>query len=132
MSPPLVTSLAASTFTWPSVSRRCPYRAITSGCDHELTPPGGLGPAPSLAPKPDALAALEHYKQKDMSKGEFGWGTRILRCADSAVVVRFKSIGSAPIMKNNVFKVTAGNKFQAVVVFLRQQLGLKTNDPLVS
>lgn len=50
----------------------------------------------------------------------------------TTVVVRFKSIGSAPIMKNNVFKVTAGNKFQAVVVFLRGQLGLKASDALVS
>lgn len=48
------------------------------------------------------------------------------------VVVRFKSIGSAPVMKNNVFKVTAGNKFQAVVVFLRGQLGIKQSDALVS
>ena len=52
--------------------------------------------------------------------------------ADTSVVVRFKSIGAAPIMKNNVFKVTAGNKFQAVIVFLRNQLGLKQGDPLVS
>ena len=35
-------------------------------------------------------------------------------------------------MKNNVFKITAGNKFQAVIVFLRNQLGLKAGDPLVS
>ena len=47
------------------------------------------------------------------------------------MVVRFKSIGSAPIMKNNVFKITAGNKFQAVIVFLRGQLGLKAGEPLV-
>ena len=47
------------------------------------------------------------------------------------MVVRFKSIGSAPIMKNNVFKVTAGNRFQAVIVFLRSQLGFKAGDPLV-
>jgi len=46
-------------------------------------------------------------------------------------VVRFKSIGAAPVMKNNVFKVTAGNRFQAVIVFLRGQLGLKQGDPLV-
>jgi ubiquitin-like protein ATG12 len=52
--------------------------------------------------------------------------------AHTPVVVRFKSIGAAPVMKNNVFKVTAGNKFQAVVVFLRNQLGLKVSDPLVS
>ncbi|ORY28171.1 ubiquitin-like autophagy protein Apg12-domain-containing protein [Naematelia encephala] len=64
--------------------------------------------------KPSAREALEQYKVKDASK----------------VVVRFKSIGSAPIMKTNVFKVTAGNKFQAVIVFLRSQLGLKPGDPL--
>ena len=34
--------------------------------------------------------------------------------------------------KNDVFKVTAGNKFQAVIAFLRNQLGLKQGDPLVS
>jgi ubiquitin-like protein ATG12 len=48
------------------------------------------------------------------------------------VVIRFKSIGSAPVMKSNVFKVTAGNKFQAVIVFLRGQLGIKASDALVS
>jgi hypothetical protein len=35
-------------------------------------------------------------------------------------------------MKNNFFKITASNKFQAVIAFLRQQLGLKAGDPLVS
>ena len=34
-------------------------------------------------------------------------------------------------MKNNVFKITGSNKFQAVIVFLRGQLGLKEGDPLV-
>jgi len=34
-------------------------------------------------------------------------------------------------MKNNVFKVTAGNKFQAVILFLRGQLGIKQSDSLV-
>jgi ubiquitin-like protein ATG12 len=48
------------------------------------------------------------------------------------VVVKFKSIGSAPIMKTTVFKVTASNRFQAVIVFLRGQLGFKPTDPLVS
>lgn len=50
----------------------------------------------------------------------------------TTVVVRFKSIGAAPIMKNNVFKVTAGNKYATVVTFLRGQLGSKEGDPLVS
>ncbi|WVQ74969.1 ubiquitin-like protein ATG12 [Cryptococcus sp. DSM 104548] len=64
--------------------------------------------------KASSLGALEEYKKKDPAK----------------VVVRFKSIGSAPIMKNNVFKATAGHKFQAVIMFLRQQLGIKKEDSL--
>ncbi|WVW85953.1 ubiquitin-like protein ATG12 [Kwoniella bestiolae CBS 10118] len=70
--------------------------------------------ANSMITQPTALEALEHYKKKDASK----------------VVVRFKAIGSAPIMKNNVFKATAGHKFQAVILFLRQQLGMKKDEPL--
>ncbi|WVF73131.1 ubiquitin-like protein ATG12 [Kwoniella sp. CBS 6097] len=65
-------------------------------------------------PSAGALEALETYKKKDPTK----------------VVVRFKSIGSAPIMKNNVFKATAGHKFQAVILFLRSQLGMKKDEPL--
>ncbi|WWD19475.1 ubiquitin-like protein ATG12 [Kwoniella shandongensis] len=70
--------------------------------------------ASSQTIQPDALTALQQYKKKDATK----------------VVVRFKSIGSAPIMKNNVFKATAGHKFQAVILFLRQQLGIKKEESL--
>ncbi|WVR07838.1 ubiquitin-like protein ATG12 [Kwoniella sp. DSM 27419] len=84
-----------------------------------LTPSRTGSGADSLAgsqthPQMSALEALEVYKKKDATK----------------VVVRFKSIGSAPIMKNNVFKATAGHKFHAVALFLRSQLGLKKDDPL--
>jgi ubiquitin-like protein ATG12 len=70
------------------------------------------------------------------------------------VVVRFKAIGNAPIMKvrsclapshrsppppppdwaaqNNYFRITAFNRFHAVVVFLRKELGWKSGDALVS
>lgn len=47
------------------------------------------------------------------------------------VVIRFKSVGSAPIMKQNFFKITASHKFQAVVQFLRKELRWKAEDPLV-
>lgn len=63
-----------------------------------------------------SLAALETYKKKDASK----------------VVVRFKAIGNAPIMKNNYFRITAFNRFQAVIQFLRKELGWKQGDALVS
>ncbi|KAJ7198800.1 putative ubiquitin-like modifier [Mycena pura] len=63
----------------------------------------------------EALAALETYKKRDPSK----------------VVVRFKAVGNAPIMKQNFYKITASNRFQAVIQFLRKELGWKSGDPLV-
>ncbi|GAA5883855.1 hypothetical protein JCM16303_007416 [Sporobolomyces ruberrimus] len=46
------------------------------------------------------------------------------------IIVRFKATGNAPIMKQNLFKITASHKFQAVHGFLRSQLQLKPSDPL--
>lgn len=62
----------------------------------------------------EALEALETYKKKDASK----------------VVVRFKAVGNAPIMRQNFYKITASNRFQAVIQFLRKELGWKAGDPL--
>jgi hypothetical protein len=47
------------------------------------------------------------------------------------VVVRFKAVGNAPIMKQNFYKITASNRFQAVIQFLRKELGWQPTDPLV-
>ena len=89
----------------------------------------------------EASAALEHYKQRDLSKGP---PTRCARRAEPcAVVVRFKATGNAPIMKQNFYKVrrsvsaaltqqiTASNRFQTVIAFLRKELGSKPNESLV-
>ncbi|KIJ47440.1 hypothetical protein M422DRAFT_100603, partial [Sphaerobolus stellatus SS14] len=46
------------------------------------------------------------------------------------VAIRFKAVGNVPIMKSNLFRTTAGNRFQAVIHFLRKELGLKATDPL--
>ena len=54
------------------------------------------------------------------------------RVRASTVVVRFKAVGNAPIMKQNFYKITASNRFQAVIQFLRKELGWKQGDPLVS
>ncbi|KAI0254542.1 putative autophagy-related protein 12 [Lactifluus subvellereus] len=62
----------------------------------------------------EGLAALESYKKKDPAK----------------VVVRFKAVGNAPIMKQNFFRVTVSNRFQAVIQFLRKELGWKPGEPL--
>ncbi|KAF9261128.1 APG12-domain-containing protein [Marasmius fiardii PR-910] len=62
----------------------------------------------------EALKALQVYRKKDAEK----------------VIVRFKAVGNAPIMKDNFFKITASNRFQAVIQFLRRQLGYRGNEPL--
>ncbi|GAA5801294.1 hypothetical protein HPULCUR_006740 [Helicostylum pulchrum] len=59
---------------------------------------------------------LEKHQTKDTSK----------------VVVVFRAIGNAPILKQKVFKLTASNKFQTVIVFLRKELRYQGSDPLVN
>ncbi|CAH1762837.1 15993_t:CDS:2 [Entrophospora sp. SA101] len=59
-------------------------------------------------------AALEKFKKPDSSK----------------VVIRFRAIGNAPILKQLNYKINAANKFQAVIKFLRKELNYKTSDPL--
>ncbi|KAH7105776.1 ubiquitin-like autophagy protein Apg12-domain-containing protein [Auriculariales sp. MPI-PUGE-AT-0066] len=70
-------------------------------------------PAPPQAVSP-GVEALETYRKKDTSK----------------IIVRFKAVGNAPIMKQNFYKITASNRFQAVIQFLRKELGWKAGDPL--
>jgi ubiquitin-like protein ATG12 len=90
----------------------------------------------------EALQALDTYKKKDPSKGwsalrSYSVGSSMLIKTfgfrhDLTVVVRFKAVGNAPIMKTNFYKITASNRFQAVIQFLRKELGWKSGDPLVS
>ncbi|KAJ1035474.1 hypothetical protein NDA13_000887 [Ustilago tritici] len=84
--------------------------------NQELDRQLGAAAAISLLPSPSAVAlqALEQYKKKDSSK----------------VVVFFKAIGNAPIMRNNYFRITAFNRFQAVIQFLRKELNFKPTDSL--
>ncbi|CAG8477577.1 16842_t:CDS:2 [Funneliformis mosseae] len=67
-------------------------------------------PTPSQNP----TLALEKYKKKDAAK----------------VIVRFRAIGNAPILKQNLYKISASNKFQAVIQFLRKELNYKASEPL--
>ncbi|KAF8906668.1 APG12-domain-containing protein [Mucidula mucida] len=69
------------------------------------------GPSEATA---EALRALQTYKKKDPEK----------------VIVRFKAVGNAPIMRQNFFKITSSNRFQAVIQFLRKELQWKAGDPL--
>ncbi|KAK0235408.1 APG12-domain-containing protein [Armillaria nabsnona] len=69
------------------------------------------GPSESVT---EALKTLQTYKKKDGEK----------------VIVRFKAVGNAPIMKQNFFKITSSNRFQAVIQFLRKELAWKAGEPL--
>jgi len=77
-------------------------------------PPSWAFDEPSKTQK-QALTALDTYGQKDTTE---------------KVVVVFKAIGNAPIMRKNLYRVTAANQFQVVIQFLRKQLGWKAGDPL--
>ncbi|KAB8074517.1 autophagy-related protein 12 [Aspergillus leporis] len=44
------------------------------------------------------------------------------------VTVRFQPLASAPILKNRVFKISASQKFETVVKFLRKKLDCKETD----
>jgi ubiquitin-like protein ATG12 len=81
----------------------------------------------------DTLKALELYKQKDVTKGILPFLVIISPPSQflSPVVVRFKAVGNAPIMKQNFYKITSSNRFQAVIQFLRKELGWAANEPLV-
>ncbi|RKP35463.1 ubiquitin-like protein Atg12, partial [Dimargaris cristalligena] len=46
------------------------------------------------------------------------------------VVIRFRAIGNAPILKRSFFKISTTNKFQLVIQFLRKELNYKASDPL--
>jgi hypothetical protein len=50
-------------------------------------------------------------------------------CSNSPIVtVRFQPLASAPILKNRVFKISASQKFETVVKFLRKKLDCKETD----
>lgn len=46
------------------------------------------------------------------------------------VSVRFQPIGSAPILKQKVFKISASSRFSVVLNFLRKKVGTKDGDGL--
>jgi hypothetical protein len=48
-----------------------------------------------------------------------------------SVTVRFQPLASAPILKNRVFKISASQKFETVVNFLRKKLNCKDTDSVI-
>ncbi|KAJ3169557.1 hypothetical protein HDU88_000748 [Geranomyces variabilis] len=49
---------------------------------------------------------------------------------NAKVVVRFRATGNAPILKQNFYKITASQKFQTVISFLKKELHYKQQQSL--
>ncbi|KAK9456830.1 ubiquitin-like protein ATG12 [Dipodascopsis uninucleata] len=62
----------------------------------------------------DATGALDLYAKQPEHK----------------VGIKFRSIGSAPMLRQNTARINAGQRFEVVVRFLRKQLKCRETDPL--
>ncbi|KAG0042657.1 hypothetical protein BGZ83_000201 [Gryganskiella cystojenkinii] len=85
-----------------------------SEVDASATTPTPSAPVEPTGPPASPSTVIANHKKKDTSK----------------VVVYFRAIGSVPIMKNNVYTITASNKFSTVIQFLRTQINYRPSDPL--
>ncbi|KAG9306351.1 hypothetical protein G9A89_018234 [Geosiphon pyriformis] len=95
----------------PDLKDTSPPRSSSSSVN---TNPSTSGSAEHTQTVPAPATTFEKYKRKDTNK----------------VVVRFRAIGNAPILRQNFYKITASNQFKAVIQFLRGQLDYKASDPL--
>lgn len=79
-----------------------------------------------------SIKALESYRKKEPNKSAYL--SLLISCNFlnyCTVVVRFKAVGNAPIMRQNFYKINSTNRFQAVIQFLRRELGWPAGDALV-
>lgn len=89
-------------------------QTMATAAGTSMSASAGAAPAQAQAQAQAQAYGLDAFRKRDQFK----------------VLVRFKAVGSAPIMKNNVFRISAFNKFLAVHVFLRRELGCKPSDNL--
>ncbi|MCJ1328594.1 Ubiquitin-like protein [Thelotrema lepadinum] len=67
----------------------------------------------------DAATALARAQKQ--AEGEEG----------GKVKIRLHPLGSAPPLTSRVFKISASNRFESVVLFLRRKLGLQSHEGVV-
>lgn len=84
----------------------------------------------NLSPKPTYSSNIQSQPHPQPS-GDFILPKPKQKPAElEKVIVRFRAVGDAPIMKKSKFKITAAEPFKTVIDFLRGQLKLKTSDTL--
>ncbi|KAG2414334.1 hypothetical protein HFD88_003525 [Aspergillus terreus] len=103
------TSRSKASETTPSDAKNAPIPDDEHGADLPMT----MSASVLLTSLPrDAHQALADAEAIDTGK----------------VTVRFQPLPSAPILKNRVFKISASQKFETVVKFLRKKLDCKDTD----
>ncbi|KAI9669775.1 MAG: Ubiquitin-like protein [Trizodia sp. TS-e1964] len=90
--------------------------------------PPPSSPAPETLPIPDD----DHAADLPLTMSASIILTSLPRDAyaalENAVNIRFKPVGSAPMLRTQVFKITATQRFETVVNFLRTKLKCKPSD----
>lgn len=96
-----------------ALQNRSPAPAAIEDDEHEPDLPLTMMASVVLTQLPlDATAALQEAGGFEKAK----------------VNVRFKAVGSAPILKQQVYKISATQRFEAVVLFLRKVLKVRRED----
>ncbi|KAL7004234.1 Ubiquitin-like protein [Cystobasidiomycetes sp. EMM_F5] len=95
--------------------------------------PDGVA-SPSIAAALSAFSSLAVAGTSSISSlpSEVAAAIDASRAQDAAtkVVILFQPTGSAPVLKQKYRKITASNRFQAVIAFLRKELGWQPQDSL--
>ncbi|KJE93076.1 hypothetical protein CAOG_03919 [Capsaspora owczarzaki ATCC 30864] len=85
--------------------------------------------AAAAAANPNAAAGADDDNAGAAPSAPSPWTLRKPPTKDK-VIVQFRAAGNAPLMRQKKFKITASEKFQTVIEFLRKQLKFKPTDPL--
>lgn len=79
----------------------------------------------------DGLLALDKASNPKPARGEVpSISYPQQRANRRAVSIRFKAIGSAPILNRDVYKIKTNQRFENVVKFLRDNLGIAASESI--
>lgn len=80
--------------------------------------------------QPEQPVTMSASVMLSQSKGPQNILEHYAKSPNDKIQVRFKAIGSAPILKQQVYKISGNQKFSVLIKFLRRQLRYKSNESL--
>ncbi len=117
-----LTNSSSSTFSFSSPSVDAPPPASFDSADFSSQPP--LSSPTSEEPRPASNSIIPNVSPLDSSLA-----LRSLP-AGLKLIVHFRAIGDAPILKKTKFQLSAVHKFSVIIEFLRKHLHSKPTDSL--